>query len=471
MNRSLHVLSLALALFLASLAPADEVRALWADSWIKGFLSPEQTDRLLEEAWSANYNAVLVEVRKTGDAYYKSTLEPRATNIVGDYDPLADLIAKARRPPAGKRPLEVHAWIVANRVWVGPKSPKKTDPPHLVEAHPDWLMKDADGRVQNDTDHHVFSDPAHPAVVEHMAAVVRELVGKYEIDGLHLDYIRYPGSEWGYSDEALRRFGAAEKPAPKDEKWRAWRRQQLDLLVRRISAEALAIRPNLCMSAATITWGGAGNGSFEATDTYLTTLQNWPVWTRMGWMDLIIPMNYKREGSEKHAKNYRDWIRLCLSVAGHGIVVSGQAAYLNTPEQSLAQMRVARELGAGVSTYSYGKLSSDDTPRKTVLRQFGEVFGPPTGMPDGPWSGKRRIVMGTVRDGEGRALDGARVSAAVGGQTRETIADGTGFYAFLDLDEARAELWSGAGAARTTVELLPGKAVRQDLVASTPRKP
>ncbi|MBE7561141.1 family 10 glycosylhydrolase [bacterium] len=293
LNRSTTLFCLiAMSLSLSVAAEKGEIRALWADSWNEGFLTPDQTDAFLKDAWAGGYNTVIVEVRKTADAYYRSTLEPRATNLAGDYDALDDILTKAKRPPRGKPALNVQAWIVVNRIWVGAQKPPKLDPVHLVNAHPDWLMKNDKGEVCNTAgENHMYQDPAHPGVVEHTAAVVRELVSKYPVDAVHLDYIRYPGRDWGYSEAALARFaratGKTGKPAPGESAWKDWRREQNDLLVRRIAAEARSARPGVVLSAAVVTWGGTHGGRFEETDAYAGALQNWPRWCNEGWMDEV----------------------------------------------------------------------------------------------------------------------------------------------------------------------------------------
>lgn len=453
---------------LLTLSPAKaEVRALWADCWGEGFLTPAQTDQFLRDAWNTGYNTLIVEVRKTGDAYYRSQLEPRGANLARDYDPLADVLKRAKQPPTGKTPLEVHAWIVVNRVWVGPKDPPAGQPAHLLTAHPDWLMKNEKGE-RIGAENHMYQDPAHPGVVEHTAALVRELVGGYELDGLHLDYIRYPGREWGYSPTALRRFaaqGGSPRPAPADPDWMAWRRRQNDLLVRRIAAEALALRPTLKLSASVVTWGGTHGGNFEATDAFARALQNWPLWCAMGWMDQIYLMNYKRENNARHASDYRDWIELGQRLAGGAELISGQAAYLNPPAASLAQLAAARERGAGLCTYSYRALCNDSTPRAEVLRRFAPLLarGKPASAATPP---PRHLLMGRVLDAEGRGVDGATVVAEAGGKRRETLTDATGFYAFLDLPEGAAQLVAEMGARRSgrgPASLLANRPARLDL--------
>src|SRR5258705_9488282 len=102
--------------FFASIGSAQEFRALWVDAFHNGFKTAGQVDALISEVRTGNFNAVVVEVRKRGDAYYNSNYEPKATDISASFDPLADLITKAHNTNNGPR-IEVHAWLVSFNIW------------------------------------------------------------------------------------------------------------------------------------------------------------------------------------------------------------------------------------------------------------------------------------------------------------------------------------------------------------------
>ena len=84
-------------------AESNRLRAFWADAYHQGFGNAAEVTKLIADARSANANAVFVQVRKRGDAYYESKYEPRAPRIAMGYDPLADIIAKAHDTNAGPR--------------------------------------------------------------------------------------------------------------------------------------------------------------------------------------------------------------------------------------------------------------------------------------------------------------------------------------------------------------------------------
>jgi uncharacterized lipoprotein YddW (UPF0748 family) len=114
-----------------------EFRGLYVDAFHPGIKSHEEVTQMVQAAKAARFNAVIVQVRKRGDAYYNSRIEPKAADIAPDYDPLADVIRQAHALG-----LEVHAMVstyeVAHKSYTLPES-------HIRKTHPEWLMAMQDG--------------------------------------------------------------------------------------------------------------------------------------------------------------------------------------------------------------------------------------------------------------------------------------------------------------------------------------
>ncbi len=89
-------------------AGSAEMRGMWADAWHEGFWTPEQTTAMVNKAKESNINVLFVQVRKRGNVFYQSRIEPMSKDVAAGYDPLADVITKAHA--AG---IQVHAWLVA----------------------------------------------------------------------------------------------------------------------------------------------------------------------------------------------------------------------------------------------------------------------------------------------------------------------------------------------------------------------
>lgn len=286
----------------ANAPQAAEVKGGWVTAWNDGLFTREQVDATVATAKSVGLNALFIQVRKVGDAYYESSMEPRGDNMAPDFDSLAYAIEKAH-----SEGMQVHAWVNVCRIWRDQNVP--TDSRHIVNAHPEWLSKTVDGKTR--AAEGLFMDPGVPAAREYTAALCEDIVRRYDVDGIHLDYIRYPGDEWGYNDEALARYygetGTNRKPSTKDARWCEWRRQQVTEQVRLISEKIHAVKPKVVLSAATIAWGPPGS-DFGKTSPYCQVFQDWKTWAARGYLDAIIPMNYKNENSAKTAQQFRDWL-------------------------------------------------------------------------------------------------------------------------------------------------------------------
>jgi uncharacterized lipoprotein YddW (UPF0748 family) len=117
-----------------------EFRGFWVDGFNEGFHTPEQVDTLLQRVRAAKMNAVIVQMRKRGDAHYFSPLEPFATQQQSGFDALAYLIQKAH----GETPrIEVHVWVNSHPIWPG--SSWSNDPKHILNRYPEIQTEDYDG--------------------------------------------------------------------------------------------------------------------------------------------------------------------------------------------------------------------------------------------------------------------------------------------------------------------------------------
>ena len=358
----------------------EEYRALWIDTWNEGLLDADSTRLTVSRAREHGFNTLFVEVSKVMDAYYRSDILPRATNLSDPkFDPLGAVLHLAK-PNHPKLPnLEVHAWMVALRVWKDKPMPSPNlRPAHVMRAHPDWISKNHRGARFDGGNY--FLDPGHPEVQDFIVEVAKEIVRKYPVDGLHLDYIRYPGNEWGYNPVALERFrgetGVTGTPEPTDELWSAWRRKQVTDIVKRITTEIHAIRPQVKLSAATITWGDVPEGKFEKTRAYVDALQDWIGWLKAGYIDIAVPMNYKRNNDALQARDFVHWIQLAEQNKNGRHHVVGLGAWFNALDDSCRQCDVARvHKTDGFAFFSYNQLEKNGRPNAHVLRELsGKAF-------------------------------------------------------------------------------------------------
>jgi len=473
MTRLLLLLT-ALAFWAAPVSSANaasaEYRALWVDVFHDGLRSPQEVDTMLASARRANLNAVFVQVRKACDAYYDSKVEPKNPAVKSGFDPLAYLLRQARNPALGHR-IEVHAWLVTYRAKM-PGDELWKSSAHVVQRHPEWLSRTVDGKLEDsfpDNRGRQMLDPGVPEVIDYNLEVVRDILSRYDVDGIHFDYFRYPdsntpGNVWGYNPVAVERFnklyGRKGKPAPADPQWGEFRRQQVEFMARKVYAHVRAWRPQVKVSAALIVYGSPSD-SFERTDPYKQVFQDWPRIAAGGWLDILMPMNYKRESVPAQAKWHRDWARFLGQTAqstGRFALNGVDGEQLNTLDGILAQSRDTRRMPGitGIAHYCYAETrkGSGAVPDTAFFDALKKNLYPGLAQPpDMPWLTRPRegIVKG-IATSNGKRLDGARVR--VGQQT--VMTDGTGFFAAARISPGptAVTLLDGDGNATGRVEVM-----------------
>jgi uncharacterized lipoprotein YddW (UPF0748 family) len=369
----------------ASAAPADdreEVRALWVQGSSLG--TPDAITAMVRSARSSGFNTLLVQVRGRGDAYYLSRLEPRAAALLGqpaDFDPLEDVISEAR-----KANLRVHAWINVNLISNAGTLPIARD--HLVYAHPEWLMVPRAlaaelagvdqrspeyvgrlarfARAQPAEIEGLYVSPLQQASADHVVAVVGDLVSRYAVDGVHLDYVRFPNDEFDCSRQALALFRADLAPRLTDrerrqydglaaanplayvdafpERWRDFRTSRLTAMIMRVRTAIKTRRPDVVLSVAITP---------DPREASTRRLQDWRTWVENKLVDVVCPMAYTTDPGA-----FRSQIETVRQLAGLQPVWAGIGAYRLSPSETIENILAARRLGAqGVILFSYDSLT------------------------------------------------------------------------------------------------------------------
>lgn len=333
---------------------APQFRALWVDAFHDGMKSPTQVEKLVADAHRGNLNALIVQVRKRGDAYFNQSDEPRATDIQGprEFDPLAYLIQLAHD---SKPRIEVHAWL--NTFFVGDTS--------SVFAHHRSLW----GNLSDTGTKSGFFDPGVPEVLTYTHQVFMDVARHYDVDGLHMDYVRYPGGEWGYNPQAVTLYtlqtGATAKPAPDDEAWKAWRRGRVTAFVRDLHADLKNLKPNVKLSGALIAYGGgpASAADWPLTSAYGSVFQDWYGWLANRYIDFGVPMNYDSAWDSLEQAWFGRWLNFEKNSGFGSRILTGVGGFMNYPEDTLAQIRLALAPSPqgnrllGIAIYSYASTS------------------------------------------------------------------------------------------------------------------
>ncbi|MEJ7578502.1 MAG: family 10 glycosylhydrolase [Pyrinomonadaceae bacterium] len=360
--------------------PVGEVRALWV---VRTTLtSPEKIRLMTERAQSGGFNTIIVQVRGRGDAYYRSRWEPRADALKDQppgFDPLATTISEGKR-----RGLQIHAWI--NTSLLANLDDLPVERAHVYNAHPEWLavpravaaelysMSPADPRYRarivewskaNRSElEGVYTSPSNPAVREHLYSIWMDILERYDVDGLHFDYVRLASPDFDYSRTSLDRFrewleprlGAGERRllaqslknnplAAADayqEEYANFQRGQITALVERIYHGVKKRRAGVVVSAAVFA---------NDENAYTRRFQDWRRWLQMGILDVVCPMAYTPD-----TEIFRKQIEVA-SAAAHAAgrrVWAGIGAYRIPAESAVEKIEVARSLKAdGVILFSY----------------------------------------------------------------------------------------------------------------------
>lgn len=350
----------------ANSSNADEVRGGWVTAWNSGLFTQSQADATISAAKKAGLNTLFVQVRKVGDAYYESSIEPRGDKIAPGFDPLAYMVEKGHA-----NGIRIHAWVNVCRVWREKTLP--ADPSHIVNRHPDWLNKEYDGNMHADDG--MFMDPGVPDAREYTADLIADIAKCYDLDGIHLDYIRYSGTAWGYSDIALARYqaetGTTGRPKPENPNWLRWRMEQVTELVRLIRSSVHGVKPNLKITAATIAWGDC-MPIFTDNAACKRTCQNWHDWLTDGLIDAAVPMNYRRENNPSSAAQFRLWLKGFAKWGNGRPTYVGVDLHNNSTSNILRQISAVRKAGLqGYVLFSFNDFPVRDSIVEALAKQSG----------------------------------------------------------------------------------------------------
>ena len=366
LKQIIHILVL-LALVLSAKAqtPKHEVRAVWLTTiggidWPHSYSKSTQQRELisiLDQLQAAGINTVLIQTRVRATTIFPTTTEPWDGCITGQpgkapgYDPLQMCIDECHR-----RGMECHAWIVTIPVgkWNG------TGCKQLRQKYPALIKKIGDEGYMN---------PEMPQTGDYLAKFCAEVTQKYDVDGIHLDYIRYPET---WKLKVTRPQG----------------RQYITDIVKKINRAVKSIKPWIKLSCSPI-------GKYDDLTRYrssgwnanTTVCQDAQGWLRDGLMDALFPMMYFQ------GNNFYPFAVDWLEHSYGRMVAPGLAVYMMHPREKnwdleviTREMSVLRQLGLGC-TFFRSKFFTDNTKGiYDFTRDFNIV---PALIPPMMWAGKQ----------------------------------------------------------------------------------
>ncbi|WP_456154820.1 glycoside hydrolase family 10 protein [Streptomyces toyocaensis] len=240
----------------------------------------------LDAAVRARLNTVVLQVRPTADALWPSPYEPWSQYLTGvqgadpGWDPLGTAVEEAHA-----RGLELHAWFNPYRVAMH-ADPARLDPSHPARRHPDWIVRYGDK---------LYYNPGLPEVRAFVREAMLDAVRRHPVDAVHFDDYFYPYPVAGQTfddDRAHDTYGGAFPDRA------AWRRDNVDRLVRETAAGIKAIRPGTRFGISPFgVWRNAevderGSATRAGVQTYDDLHADTRRWAREGWIDYICPQLY-----------------------------------------------------------------------------------------------------------------------------------------------------------------------------------
>eukprot|EP00741_Cyanophora_paradoxa_P012306 tig00000169_g11892.t1 len=325
------------------------IRAVWVTRF--DYRTKEDVQRIIQNCADAGFNTVHFQVRGDGTAWYRSSVEPWAEQLGPNpsFDPLQEAIRAAH-----DRGMELHAWVNVMPGWRGTSPPR--DPEQLYNKHPEWFWYDQNGKRQPLTKNfYVSVNPCLPEVRQYLVNVCREIVQQYEVDGLHMDYVRFPNEEsvpWGsktdYPRDArtvnLFRKETGKTPEADTEAWTKWRSDCITSLVRDVRRMVDEEKPKVVLSCAVCAEPDYSRKRF---------FQDAQRWREECLVDHVYPMNYT-QSLETFNKRTSTWCP--ADKKGCTGVVMGVDMGIGGWEVNKQQVASATDKCGGFAAFAYANL-------------------------------------------------------------------------------------------------------------------
>ena len=346
--------------------------------------------QLLDQLQATGINAVFFQVRSQCDAMYDSQIEPWSADLTGRqgrapspaYDPLEFMIAACRQ-----RGLEVHAWFNPFRAVSNVNSLASFAPNHIARTKPEWLLAQGSLRIL---------DPGIPQVRDYVIGVIQDVLGRYDVDGIHFDDYFYPyppSSGAPFNDDASFAADARGFTNRQD-----WRRDNINLFIQRSHESVRTAKPwvkfgvspfGIWRNRTSDPGGSATNGLQSYSDIYADSRK----WIQQAWVDYLTPQIYWSVGFT--VANYGELLPWWNALGGNRHIYSGMAAYKvnnggtddnwKQPAQIPNQVRLNRQQPnvRGQTFFSARSVLANPLGVRDALRD--DLFRTPALLPPMPW--------------------------------------------------------------------------------------
>ncbi|OIP02713.1 MAG: hypothetical protein AUJ98_00425 [Bacteroidetes bacterium CG2_30_33_31] len=280
-------------------------KSVWVTAWSMN--SPEKIDKMLNELSVYKFNKVFIQTRYRADALYipnkKDSTYPNPEclcYLIKDsvFDPLEYTILKAKNYN-----IKVFAWVTT--FVATPHDLNKISPKHIYNVHPEWFLQTYNGKIMSHENYEgAFLDPALPEVREYLLNIFSDIVKNYDLDGIQLDYIRYPDSIYGWNSESR-----MLKQTQANFDFAKYKQDRVSSFMNYVYINLKNIKPEIEISAAVIAKLDKAKNLYS---------QDWEKWLHDYYLDKVYVMAYNT--SNKSFASLMKNIRL-IKVADKKIVV------------------------------------------------------------------------------------------------------------------------------------------------------
>ncbi len=365
-----------------------ELRAAWVatvanidwprNSKLSTYEQKRSFTEILDSLQACNFNAIVVQIRPSMDAFYPSAYEPWSHYFsYGSkppepyYDPLQFMIDECR-----KRCIEFHAWINPLRAYNGSKNPHPTN--HITYRHPEWFYRYGKSTLMN---------AGNPQAVKYLMNVIRDIISRYDIDALHMDDYFYPYTIAGKSIPDDREFASYN---PGHLSRGDWRRKNIDDIIQGIRQIILETRPSVQLGISPFgVWRNfqddfRGSRTRAGQTNYDNLYADIRKWMEKDWIDYCTPQLYWERGHK--AADFMQLIPWWKDNAHKTHLYAGLQIYLmasssksvwHTTDETLAEIKLSRYYKYdGMMLYSVKYLMNNTRNIRRDLKQ--QVFQNPS---------------------------------------------------------------------------------------------
>lgn len=328
-------------------AQEKEMKAVWVSTaWALDYPNGATTDEeklksdaveMLDNIKSMGFNTIFFQVRPSSDAVYDSDIFPWSKFLTGtqgkapenDFDPLEFIIEEAH-----KRNIELHAWVNPYRVTVTEADNSTLSPDNPAALHPELTVLYTDGKL--------YYNPGEPEVHKLIIDGIKEILDKYDVDGIHLDDYFYPGKDFN-DEETYAKYGS--QFSSKDE----WRRDNINRLIKELGEVIHNKDTELDFGVSPFgIWANKSSNPLGSNtsgwETYISQFADSRLWVKEEYVDYIMPQLYFYRGYQ--IADYETLIKWWNDVV-EGTDVKlyiGQAAYLAVGAKSDSPWYGGKEL-------------------------------------------------------------------------------------------------------------------------------